>query len=517
MRIEQSQSSTIHVCQSSTCQSKGSEAVLLEIEELANLLEKTNCKVKPTGCLGYCRQGPAVAIVKKTNTNSLSKSKSESKSKTHRIHVHVDTLEKSANVIQHATGIVLNLENLPMETEIRLLKMKKKREREHAMKYYQWNRALKVLEEEEQYGIKNSNDDNDDNDNYFHLLNLERTNLLSKAGYNPYESIPSKMPESIENYVPWRLQSVEIVSSHSAILKLSTDNPIRSTPHPRGHGRISSPVTWHITMLGEVGFNDEGPLPWIERDYTPISSALEWERGNVDILIKIYNDGQLTSWLKQSRMNSESNITGTTLYLSKPIKTLSLPNLTPDEYDGFKPSSILLLLAGTGIVALPQILAHREPYRLLGIPTPRSKQLQCPIDLVFSCRDDDLFLLGYILDACKEAKLKHPKKYKGLRHCTLLITTGTTKQNGISTTEVPLPFPNYSNESTSSLLQQLQQNDVIIHKYRLNKDIISKSIEKMVEPCRVLVSGPDSYNQAARELLDECDFPTSTHLTVLSA
>jgi glutamate synthase (NADPH/NADH) large chain len=32
-------------------------------------------------------------------------------------------------------------------------------------------------------------------------------------------------------------------------------------------------------MLAEIGPNSEGPLPWIERDYTPISSAKEWETG----------------------------------------------------------------------------------------------------------------------------------------------------------------------------------------------------------------------------------------------
>ena len=33
--------------------------------------------------------------------------------------------------------------------------------------------------------------------------------------------------------------------------------------------------------------NEEGPLPWVERDYTPISTAHEWEQGRCDILIKV--------------------------------------------------------------------------------------------------------------------------------------------------------------------------------------------------------------------------------------
>ena len=201
------------------------------------------------------------------------------------------------------------------------------------------------------------------------------------------------MPSAIENYVHWVLQSVEVVTAHSAIFKFATDDLKRGTPHPRGSGRMAKPVTWHVTMLGAVGANGEGPLPWIERDYTPISSALEWERGRCEILIKIYSNGQLTSWL--DRLRTAAPADDTRIWLSRPIKTLSVPSLATAEGggEGFQPASVLLLLAGTGIVALPQILAHREPIRLLGIPTNRSSQLPCPIDLIQSCREDDLLLL----------------------------------------------------------------------------------------------------------------------------
>lgn len=41
-----------------------------------------------------------------------------------------------------------------------------------------------------------------------------------------------------------------------------SDDLKRGTPNPRGGGR-SPPKgkTWHTTLLGEVGWNDEGPLP----------------------------------------------------------------------------------------------------------------------------------------------------------------------------------------------------------------------------------------------------------------
>ena len=77
----------------------------------------------------------------------------------------------------------------------------------------------------------------------------------------------------------------------------------------------------------------------------------------------------------------------------------------------------LLLLAGTGIVALPQLLAHRDPARQLAISTARRDQLAVPIDLVLSCREDDVPLLPQIAQLCGDGG-----EAGGVRHCTLLLT-----------------------------------------------------------------------------------------------
>ena len=87
---------------------------------------------------------------------------------------------------------------------------------------------------------------------------------------------------------------------------------------------------------------------------TALCCALaDWERGSVDILIKIYRDGKGTSWLQQQPL-------GTQVWLSKPMKTLSVPSLVLDSsrmsnnmlanHEG-----VLLVLAGTGIVAAAQV------------------------------------------------------------------------------------------------------------------------------------------------------------------
>mmetsp|Transcript_19569 Transcript_19569/g.40356 ORF Transcript_19569/g.40356 Transcript_19569/m.40356 type:complete len:298 (-) Transcript_19569:2386-3279(-) len=109
------------------------------------------------------------------------------------------------------------------------------------------------------------------------------------------------MPAAIEKHSPWLLEEIKVVSRHSAVFRFRSGDRKRGTPNPRGGGRaMPTPKTWHVTLLAEVGGpSGEGPLPWIERDYTPVSGALEWERGTCDILIKIYGDGAATSWLHE--------------------------------------------------------------------------------------------------------------------------------------------------------------------------------------------------------------------------
>ena len=53
---------TIHICQSGSCRRQGSEAVLLEIEELVSAVDN-KCKVEASGCLGMCKQNYFVSFV----------------------------------------------------------------------------------------------------------------------------------------------------------------------------------------------------------------------------------------------------------------------------------------------------------------------------------------------------------------------------------------------------------------------------------------------------------------------
>ena len=309
--------------------------------------------MRSSGCIGYCNAAPNAAIVQR-GARRLDPSK---------VHSRIKTLEQSAKVVERATGARPSLETAGG----RLAGLRAARARQHAVAVSKWNTALNGFKE--QVPLKPEH-------------RAELSELLEKAGFPG--GVSATMPSEIANYAPWSLESVTPTTKHSAVFRFASKDRKRGTPHPRGSGRLPEPVTWHTTLLAEVGPNAEGPLPWVERDYTPISTAKEWEQGRCEILIKIYPDGAATSWLHRGPPER--------VWLSKPERTLHVPGLVPDGR-AFRPASVLLLLAGTGVVALPQVLAHRDPLHKLGVSVPRRDQLHVPIDLVLSCRADDVRLI----------------------------------------------------------------------------------------------------------------------------
>ena len=331
-------------------------------------------------------------------------------------------------------------------------------------------------------------------------LTEELKSLYAQAGF-PHGVKSTAMPSKIANYSQWSLESVEPVTKQSAIFHFTSSDLARGTPHPRGRGKSPEAITWHTTLLAEVGLNAEGPLPWIERDYTPISSAKDWEKGKCDILIKIYADGAATSWLHKTHE--------TRVWLSKPVKTLSMPWLVPDgSAPNFRPSSVLMLLAGTGVVVLPQVLAHRDPINKLGISTPGKDQLKVPIDVIYSCREDDVLLLPQIAKWCHEYGETENTESKGIRHFTLLLTRANSDTK---------PYPSTQRGNGEEAALQLQElcNTHILHE-RLNTNLVVSALQCCAQPCRVLVSGPASYNEATRSMLTGL-VEVDEQVTVLSA
>ena len=131
-------------------------------------------------------------------------------------------------------------------------------------------------------------------------------------------------------------------ASGSVVFRFVTKDLAR-TPHPRGNGRRAEPVTWHVTLLAAVGASAFRTLALDERD-SPVSTAKEWERGTCDLLVKVYTQGAATSWLlREATLGAE-------FLMSKPAATLHVPGLTPSgKAAPFRPKSMLLMLAGTGV------------------------------------------------------------------------------------------------------------------------------------------------------------------------
>ena len=160
--------------------------------------------------------------------------------------------------------------------------------------------------------------------------------------------------------------------------------------------------------------------------------------------------------------------------------------------------------AAAGVVALPQILAHRDPQRLLGISSSRRDQLHVPIDLVLSCREDDVLLLPQLAEWCRNGG-----EARGVRSLTLLLTPAVAAR-------AP-PFPDASTGDVAqaeSLLQSLPNARLV--RARLSADVVSAAFGRMPPPCRCVVSGPGEFNSAARAMLAPL-VDVDEQVTILSA
>jgi hypothetical protein len=304
-------------------------------------------------------------------------------------------------------------------------------------------------------------------------------------------------PGRIENYAPWRLEGVTCVSKHSAVFHFRSTDRQRGSPITRGRGgRTIWSKTWHTTLLAQVGeeANKEGPLPWIERDYTPVSTAHDWDAGVCDILIKLYLDppgGRATSWLH--RLISEPD--PATVWLSRPMRTLFVPSLALDERDIHREhASILLLVAGTGVVAVPQVLHHASPGTCFG-PEPVIKH---PVSVVYSCRSDDALLVPELAGWCRQ---------RALRSCTVLVTPAQPA--------CIAAFPAVPDVDVAAILAGLD-NATCVSGARISAELLRSVLEPLPRPLRVVVSGPEGYNRHARGLLEGLGVESAA-ITILSA
>jgi cytochrome-b5 reductase len=86
----------------------------------------------------------------------------------------------------------------------------------------------------------------------------------------------------------------------------------------------------------------------VVRDYTPISDAAAWRSGAVELLIKRYPTGRLTSLLP-------SLAVGTTVQISSPSPTITAESLGV-AHEQPTPLAVGIVVGGTGITPALQLL-----------------------------------------------------------------------------------------------------------------------------------------------------------------
>lgn len=329
----------------------------------------------------------------------------------------------------------------------------------------------------------------------------------------------------IEGYARWYLQSVVPVSKHSCIYCLRSDDEGRGTPILKGRRTVWS-RTWHTTLLAQVGSNKEGPLPWIERDYTPISTAQDWENGRVDLLVKVYPSGAATSWLHRSsstpdcyaeeeegkegdgsgadgsQKKKQKLKTSLQVWLSQPKRTMSIPSLTLpgasiEQINRNPTAGVLLLLAGTGIVSAAQVLHHTDKKTCFG----KVPKLSSPIRLIYCCRSDDVLMIPDIVEWCRKHKLEH---------CHVVMS-GPNQSS--------MPFPEGACSNVDEAFKSVDNANFT--RGRVSLQLLRKELScldhSLEQPRRIVVSGPEGFNQAVRQMLKESGVFLDDEVTFLEA
>ena len=536
----------IYVCQAGSCRRAGSEAVLLEIEELIQGTKKGVC-VEASGCLGLCSQAPNAMAV--TDTSEL-------------MFTEISDLSCTMALVKRVSGSIPRIDSTKMT---RLEKARRLRLRMQAREESKWNLALSGVAED----LKCACSDEDrleliqDQANVLAAaglgeealeaidgilkeyvlklqnipllrLVLDKAKLLARLGKDKElaalrESVDQLQPcgyresstktqvicileqnqiintniyasQRVQNYAKWHLYGITPVSSHSAVYHFRSNDDMRGTPIRKGRGgRTVWSKTWHTTLLAYVGEanNKEGPLPWIERDYTPISTAQDWEQGRCDILIKLYLEppGCATSWLHRVSANTGKESSATEFWLSRPMKTMHVPSLTTGTQNiNRKHESVLLIVAGTGVVAVPQIMHHASMETCFGVRPP----VKGPVSVIYSCRRDDALLISEMANWCRDGFIQR---------CVVAITD-------------PKPsaavFPYIKDVDVEASFGEKIPNASSIIKGRLSVNILQAELKKLKEPLRVVITGPEGFNGAVRSMLEQIGVGLDA-ITILSA
>uniref|UniRef100_A0A7S4RYN9 FAD-binding FR-type domain-containing protein n=1 Tax=Alexandrium monilatum TaxID=311494 RepID=A0A7S4RYN9_9DINO len=176
----------------------------------------------------------------------------------------------------------------------------------------------------------------------------------------------------------WKLARITGVSWNTCIYHFENHPP--AVPHPLAHD------AWHVKVcFGEV-----------VREYTPVSTAAEWERGKLRLLVKTYARGSVSRRFAQLRAATDlTDIEEQRCWaqISVPLPTLKLERFAATAH-------LALIAGGTGVAPALQLLREViDPQGALGT--------SCRATLVYSSGSpEDVFLLD---------ELRHVEKAAGGR------------------------------------------------------------------------------------------------------
>eukprot|EP00971_Amphidinium_carterae_P179154 3553681-Amphidinium_carterae.1 len=144
--------------------------------------------------------------------------------------------------------------------------------------------------------------------------------------------------------------------------------------------------------------------------------------------------------------------------------------------------------------------------------------MRVPIDLVFSCRQDDILMLQEITQWCRDALENDVGRrdaipFKGIRQCTLLLTE-------FSGAGSRTPFATEGTSFDSDRAEDLENFSKLANtrlvRGRVNSDLLREEVSKMPDVCRIVVSGPAAFNTAVRTTLLSSDV-REEQVTILTA
>jgi len=136
-------------------------------------------------------------------------------------------------------------------------------------------------------------------------------------------------PEELPDFLDWSVDKITKLN-HDCILMVLTCQNMKELARQKDVGDV-----WHIDFLKEgPGIGEE-----LKRAYTPVSDAAAYRKGVLELVVKVYPNGQMTRYLAALRPSS-------TLLVSPPLATHHFEDGTP---------SIVMIAGGSAVTVALQM------------------------------------------------------------------------------------------------------------------------------------------------------------------